>query len=85
MLRMSTSVNAPRASWFLGSERRRSSHFEKRDVSSVLLGLVQGSFNVRFAREAVRSSIEENFSTSRVIEGGAGLDGAEPITRGYIG
>ena len=52
-------------------------------MSSVLLGLVQGSFNVRFAMEAMRSSME-NFSKSRVDEGREGLDGPEPIRRGGI-
>lgn len=47
----------------------------------VLLGFAEGSFSVRFAREAVRSSMEENFSVSRVDVGDVGLDGVEPILR----
>ena len=81
MLRIPTSVNAFRASRLFGSERRRSSHLAKRDMTSALFGMDEVSFKVRFARETARSSMEGNFSVSGMDAVSVGLDDDVPILR----
>ena len=76
---MSLCVNADNARRFLGSERRRSSHLEKRVVSRVLRGVVEVSLRVSWESSAVRVEMSEvNFSGSGMGEG-VGLDVVEPM------
>ena len=67
-------MNALKASWFLGSESKRSSHFEKREVSRVWSS--DASLSERLAKLGALSRMESNFSVSRA---GCCLDAAEPM------